>query len=844
MVDRNLIAKLDRCLLSGKTILFTGAGFSYGAKNGLDQDLPLGKGLKTLLLTELLGFNETDPEYQELMEESLSDVCSYVERESSPAKVQDYIIEKFSDCKPLDYHKKIARFGKWKKIYTVNIDDLLENATDTPFFAVQDVERPITYTKAKQVEYIKLHGSVRNRSSRLVFSNTQYVDSMLKSTDYRFNSFSQDMQMENFVIVGTEMDEINLDYYLNLFSAGSWKTAHGQLFFINPKPRIAFKSKVASIGASIIEWTTEQFADHLEEIGGGAPKGDCDIDGFLTVRKKYDIDKQFKGYKSELYFGKSPEYRDIIFDWDFLHPEIADIRDILVGYLSKGSGKKLLIALYGKSLSGKSVYLKRLGIELVQENFAVYERTGLDFDISNLILKVRNTKEQNIAILIENASFYYPDIKYLINKFPLDKNIVVVTTARTIYHHKKRYSLVSEPWYKEYPITGEIVSQNDYFAKNIEQHLDEKGLLGKLKAKTKEERIKYISGFHDVESCLFSITNGSHFQKRQLSIYYKDKEKNSLGVYYNLLSQLAIFKKLDLPYLPLEVVSLMYGADYERALSSCDNYIALHRDVNGISLRDSFLLPHIFKNMRGTKKISLLKDILVVISPQVVDSNHNYWNEMASTLMKGKLLRSMLKMTNGEVKNLLTDIKNYYNDDYNYWLQVGISEQHDSEYELALNHFRQAESMSPNSYIVRNAIARNFLRQANEESDFDLAKKLHEEGCSLMNKLIDECEEFQVKAYSTHCLLFEKVRFYRRNSIIPSDSIIRSMYEQLKRIIDKDPEGPMSKHISNVFFKFIKDNKLTKVLPSLTLYDLKYFKPLVEDDTDIKSAVLEDFELE
>lgn len=844
MAENNNISKLDRCLLSGKTILFTGAGFSYGAKNGLGQDIPLGKGLKSLILTELLGFKEEDPEYKELMEEKLSDICSFAENESSPAKVQDFIIEKFSNCQPLGCHKKIAHFGKWKRIYTVNIDDLLENVSETPIFAVQDVERPITYTKAKQIEYIKLHGSVRNRSSRLVFSNTQYVDSMLKSTDYRFNSFSRDMQMENFVIIGTEMDEINLDYYLNLFSAGAWKTAHGQLFFINPKPRIAFKSKVASIGANIIEWTTEQFAEHLEKIGGGTPTQDDDIDGFLTVRKQYDVDKHFKGYKSELYFGKSPEYRDIIFDWDFLHPDIVNMKDSLVDYLSNGSGKKLLVALYGKSLSGKSVYLKRLGVELAHENFAVYERTGLDFDISNIIQKIKNVNEQNIAILFENASFYYPDIKHLLNRFQIDKNIVIITTARTIYHHKKRYSLVSEPWFKEYHITGETYSSKDIFAANIERHLDDKGLLGKLKAKTKEERIKYISEFHDVESCLFSITNGSHFQKRQLNIYYRDKEKNNLGRYNNLLFQLAVFKKLDLPYLPLDVVCLMYGADYEKALSSCDNYLALNRDVNGISLRDSFLLPHIFKNMRGAKKISLLKEILVSISPQVIDSNHNYWNEMASTLMKGKLLRSLLRMTNGEVKNLLTDIKNYYNDDYNYWLQVGISEQHDSEYELALNHFRQAESMSPNSYIVRNAIARNFLRQANEEPNYELAIKLHEEGCSLMNKLINECEEFQVKAYSTHCLLFEKVRFFRRNNIVPSDMVIRSMYDQLKRIIDKDPEGPMSKHISNVFFKFLKDNGLTRVLPSLTLYDLKYFKPFVEDNTDFKNAVLEDFELD
>lgn len=843
-MDTNIIGKLDRCLLSGKTILFTGAGFSLGAKNGAGQDLPTGFGLKKLLLTELLGYKESDEEYNELIEDKLSDICAFSEQEASQAKVQDFIIEQFSDCEPKEFHKTIANFGKWKRIYTVNIDDVLENSIDRSMLAVQDVERPITYTKAKQVEYIKLHGSVRNRSSRLVFSNQQYVDSMLKSTDYRFNTFSQDMQMENFVVVGTEMDEINLDYYLNLFSSGAWKTTHGQLFFINPKPRRIFRSKIEALGAYIIEWTTEEFARHLDEIGGVSTGYTDDIDGFLNVRKRFDSDKHFKGYKSELYFGRSPEYRDIIFDWDFQNPDISSLKDTIIDYLNGSGGKRLFIALYGKSLSGKSVYLKRLGIELVHENYAVYERTGLELDIFNIIQKIRGEKERNIAILIENASFYYPEIKKLLSHIPIDKNIVVLTTARTIYHHKKRYTLVSEPWFKEVAITGETKTLDGLFAESIEQHLEEKGLLGKLKAKSKADRLLYINKFDDVESCLYSITNGSYFQKRQIDLFYKDKQKKNLGRFYDLLCQLAIFSKLDLPYLPLEVVGLLYGTDYSHALNACDNYIALHRDVNGISLRDSYLVPHILMYLKGSRKIALLKEILVSISPQVVDSNHNYWNEMASTLMKGKRLRSMLKMTNGEVKNLLTDIKAYYNDDYNYWLQVGISEQHDSEYELALNHFRQAESMSPHSYIVRNAIARNFLRQANEEENAEFAKTMHEQGIRLMNSLIDECEEFQVKAYSTHCLLFEQVRFFRRNSITPDGITVNTMYALLKRVIDKDPDGPMSKHISNVFFKFVKENNLTKLLPTLTLYDLRYVGPLIEDGNSVRKDILEDFDID
>lgn len=843
-MENSVIQKIDRCLLSGNPILFTGAGFSVGSVNGIGDKLPTGNGLQKKILTDLLGYREDSTEYNELMKSSLSDICSFAESEISSQKLQDYIIATFSECTAQSYQRTIANFPKWKRIYTINIDDVFENASEKGSLVVQNAEKQFTYSRAKQREYIKLHGCVRNRSGRLVFSNQQYVDSMLNSTDYRFSCFARDMQIENFVVIGTEMNEINLDYYLSLFSTVSNKTTRGQLFFINPNPGLVFKSKVTKVGAHIIEWTAEQFAEHLKEISKDAVTmtNNHDIEDFLCVKNKFDIDKKFKGYKSFLYFGQHPEYRDIIFDWDFINPAINALYESIKDSIYEGTGHKLMLSLYGKSLTGKSTYLKRLAINLVNDNVAVYDFCGKRFDIKDICSKCRKVQNTNIALIIDNASFYYSEIQYLLHSFPLEKNILVLCSASTYSHCRKRYCLVAEPWFHEVSISGDTKSDGNLFAEIIAKKLDEKGLLGILKSMTLKERVSYISSFSDVESCLFSITNGRYFQSRQLRNFYN--KKNRLGYGLDLLRQLAILSKLGLPYLPLEIVGLIYNRNYQHVLNCTENFITHNKASNGISLRDLFLVPHLLKNVSYKKYMSLLKDMLVMISPQVLDGNHTYWNEMASTLMKCKFLRSLLHLPNGIVKNLLTDIKPYYNDDYNYWLQVGLSEQHDSEYGLALNHFRQAESMSPTSYTVRNAIARNYLRQANEMDDYEMALPIHEEGVSQMKQLISEREEFQVKAYSTHCLLFERIRFYRRNDILPTDEVLLEMYNMLKSVIDKDPDGPMSRHISNVFAKFINDNHLSAKLPRLNLYDLRYLKMLVGDE-DIKiTEYLEDFELD
>lgn len=119
--------RLQNCILRGRPILFTGAGFSRGGLNGEQQPIPDGEGLKKGLINKLLLIDDTDNDYSELISSPLSDLCSYCERETNPIKVKDYLILQFSNCLAQPYHKEIASFP-WKKIYTTNIDDLLENA--------------------------------------------------------------------------------------------------------------------------------------------------------------------------------------------------------------------------------------------------------------------------------------------------------------------------------------------------------------------------------------------------------------------------------------------------------------------------------------------------------------------------------------------------------------------------------------------------------------------------------------------------------------------------------------------------------------------------------------------
>jgi hypothetical protein len=64
--------------------------------------------------------------------------------------------------------------------------------------------------------------------------------------------------------------------------------------------------------------------------------------------------------------------------------------------------------------------------------------------------------------------------------------------------------------------------------------------------------------------------------------------------------------------------------------------------------------------------------------------------------------------------------------------------------------------------MVENAIARNFLKQGNYSDVYLMAIEYFSEGESLMRSLIANRDEFQVKAFSTHSYLNEKIYFLKK----------------------------------------------------------------------------------
>ncbi len=119
------IERLKKVLIHESPILFLGAGFSFGAKLKSGVPIPLGNKLKEILIKDLLKVSSSDEEFEELCGYSLRQVCDYYEHSYAREGLLDFLTDMFSDITPTEQHYQLTNYS-WKKIYTTNIDDLVE----------------------------------------------------------------------------------------------------------------------------------------------------------------------------------------------------------------------------------------------------------------------------------------------------------------------------------------------------------------------------------------------------------------------------------------------------------------------------------------------------------------------------------------------------------------------------------------------------------------------------------------------------------------------------------------------------------------------------------------------
>ena len=133
------------------SILFLGSGFSVGAKNIENTDLPTGGGLK-VRFAKLLGVSPNEYDLKALADEihSRPDLSLY------------QVLYKYFTAKTLTADQEVILSHNWLRLYTTNYDDVIElyrnNSKLPPYSFSYDDEKPIKFPHGSVVH---LHGVIR-----------------------------------------------------------------------------------------------------------------------------------------------------------------------------------------------------------------------------------------------------------------------------------------------------------------------------------------------------------------------------------------------------------------------------------------------------------------------------------------------------------------------------------------------------------------------------------------------------------------------------------------------------------------------------------------------------------
>lgn len=839
------IEELKKSLLNNMPTLFLGAGFSRDAicESGV---MPTGNDLRKELFNKFLANQVDQKKGEQIQKYGLRETCDCIDSLISNGKAEreKYLTERLKGAWPNEkgFHRLITKYP-WKRIYTVNIDDLVENIYESAHKKYKSISTKEEVPELGEgMELIKLHGCVRRPEKGYCFSKKEYHTLINQRLDLGLSEFTNEIYSSNDIIfIGASMDEPDLEHYLQLYEDMQIRRKSNKLFFIDPNPSVTLEMWRERLDAVILEWDTQQFLEFLSELKYDPEKKkraqlELNRSGFFTTDQIIQLFKE--NYDSDLYQGFSCDWQDVFEQWDFQHNVYLRAKSELQEFLDEDSNTKCF-CIYGSSFAGKSTLLKQMGYFLYKQDYEILEYTGSNFNYKVIVNYIRENDFGKYVIIVDNAPFYYPVLEKVLQTNFGNKEVIIVCAARSYYHEKKKYYLKGNCLHEFY--CEDRIIRDD--AKIIYNTLDKKHALSYLYDLKKDE--KYIGEIlrkKTIINLLLDLTYGREIRKRFYNeIRFAQNKLSSLEE--ELLLELSVFDCVDIAYYPNELFLEKYGKSIVISKSKNKDISALRisdyvkYDSQGISLRNSLYQKEILRSKKAQVFITV-RNLLSRIAPHVFEGKRDIWTIIFQSLCSQKKLRKAFGFSDAQQDGLLKMISDKYVDISYYWLQRGLHEQSKGDYVKAYSHLKKSQSIQPRSFKIQHAIARNYLKFANSQKDLATAAPLFDDGEKLMKQLIYSNENYirKAKAFSVDSYVLEKVKFIDQFELNAKNEELCEMRNMLDSVYaEADP------YIIGAMRRFCK---LLQKREKLFLIRMDLNSPYLEimkNNIDISEDLEEDF---
>jgi len=416
-----------RHALDGRAILFTGAGFSFGATNTEREAIPAGKALAAELLTAI-GYAKSDG--------ALDKASAAYLRRRTKRDLVDFLTPRFTVRDVAEAHKVIASLP-WRRMYTTNYDTVYEDAcrlSGKIYKSVEGVDRPRDHINVPNLS-IHINGLI----SRLTEG----------SLDSSFKLISQSYAADSFENSGWAF------HFRNDIRTAAAVVFIGYSMYDLDVRRVLFSEDISSKCVFIVAPLSpdnELDAEDLSDLGVVAPIG---INAFADTVQL--VSNAYTPQVPELLLDEWEEIRPI--KSVLAPPSDADVLDFLetgtvappLLFEASGPGRRnyvvertslplveaelatdgTCVAVVGDLGTGKTFICDCIGQVFLARGWSVFKLDGASEDEVTEAEDICGISG-NKLLIVENYQRHLDLLKWLAETKPQDTSLIV--TARTSTH--------------------------------------------------------------------------------------------------------------------------------------------------------------------------------------------------------------------------------------------------------------------------------------------------------------------------------------------------------------------------------------------------------------------------
>jgi hypothetical protein len=261
-----LVDELAGAIAAGDAVLFTGAGFSRGARSVRGVPLPTSRDLVELMWPIAFGDEPRDPS-------ALADVyaCAVDADERRTGEVLRSHLHVDADALPASYDTWFSM--PWHRVYTLNADDL-EEAAARRFRLPQEI-RPVSALRdglpprAPELLCVHLNGRIADYPD-MTFSQQQYGQRVARPDPW-YQHLAADLSAHTVLFVGTLLNESPLWQQFALHLGDRPPADRPRSFLVSHNVPVARRRVLERLNVEWVPMDQERFA--AEHLGAAAAAG-------------------------------------------------------------------------------------------------------------------------------------------------------------------------------------------------------------------------------------------------------------------------------------------------------------------------------------------------------------------------------------------------------------------------------------------------------------------------------------------------------------------------------------------------------------------------------------------